>query len=134
MDIERLDQPILLRNTLAYEAAHANAFEHAVREAVLFAKKHAPQLLVEVFIDRVNHRCYSFQLYANSGAILRHWQVSDPHITEVMRYCTVQSLEVYGSPSEAVRDGMLRAVGREKITFVPSLVGFHRLGQSGGDA
>lgn len=134
METERSEEPILLRNTMSYEARHADDFEQAIREAVRFAKERAPQLMVQVFIDRARRLCYSFQLYANSSDVIRHWQVSDPHIADVMRYCVVQSLEVYGSPSEAVRDGILRAVGREKATFVPGLIGFHRFPSTGTDA
>lgn len=120
--------PILLRNTMAFARQHAAAFKKAIAEAVEFASKHAPQLMVQTFIDDENGLCYSFQLFEDSDAILRHWKVSDPNIAEVMKYCVVRSMEVYGSPSDAVRDGILQSVGDATTTFVPGLVGFVRLG------
>lgn len=128
METEQPEGAILLRNTMAYDREHADEFEQAIRNAVLFAEKNAPQLMVQVFIDHEKSLCYSFQLYANSEAILRHWEVSDPHITEVMRYCVVKSMEVYGSPSESVRNGILQSVGSDKVTFTPGLVGYYHLG------
>lgn len=127
METERPERAILLRNTMAYDREHTTEFERAIRNAVLFAEKNAPQLMVQVFIDHEKCLCYSFQLYANSEAVLRHWEVSDPHISEVMRYCVVQSMEVYGTPSESVRNGILEAVGKDKVTFTPGLVGYYHL-------
>lgn len=119
---------ILLRNTMAYDRAHADEFKEAIHNAVRFAQENAPQLMVQVFLDAEQGLCYSFQLYANSDAILRHWEVSDPHIAAVMKHCEVRSMEVYGRPSEAVRAGILGSVGSAKVTFTPGLVGYHHLG------
>ena len=122
--------PILLRNTMAFDRRHADEFKRAILNAVDFARKHAPQLLVQVYIDDEKALCYSFQLFQDSEAILRHWQISDPNITEVMKYCVVRSMEVYGSPNEAVRLGILKSVGDTSVSFTPELVGFFRLGKT----
>jgi hypothetical protein len=45
-----------------------------------------------------------------------------------MKYCTVQSMEVYGSPNEAVRTSILSSVGEHKVTFTPELVGYYHFG------
>ncbi|MBB1594393.1 hypothetical protein [Achromobacter sp. UMC46] len=124
----RPEQAILLRNTMAFDRGHADEFKQAIHAAVRFAEQHAPQLMVQVFIDAEQALCYSFQLYADSDAILRHWEVSDPHIAAVMKHCVVKRMEVYGSPSDAVRSGILAAVGSDKVTFTPELVGYYRLG------
>jgi len=129
MKTQQHDGAILLRNTMAYDREHTDEFIHAIQEAVSFAKVHAPQLMVQVFLDQDSALCYSFQLYANSEAILRHWKVSDPHITAVMRHCVVKSMEVYGSPNEEVRNGILASVGSDKVTFTPGLTGYYHLGQ-----
>lgn len=113
---------------MAFQRAHATEFKGAIAKAVDFAHKHAPQLMVQVYIDDESALCYSFQLYKDSDAILRHWQVSDANIAEVMKYCVVRSMEVYGSPSEAVRTGILNAVGESSVSFTPELVGFIRFG------
>ncbi len=118
---------ILLRNTMAYDRAHADEFKQAIDAAVQFAQRHAPQLMVQVFLNADAGLCYSFQLYEDSEAILRHWEVSDPHIAAVMQHCVVQRMEVYGSPNDAVRNGILGAVGSDKVTFTPGLVGYHHL-------
>ena len=120
--------PILLRNTMAFDRRHAAEFKQAIINAVEFANQHAPQLMVQTYVDEENCLCYSFQLFQDSEAILRHWQVSDPNIAEVMKYCEVRSMEVYGSPSEAVREGILSSLGEAKVSFTPALVGFLRLG------
>lgn len=121
---------VLLRNTMAFNRQRANEFKQAIYNAVRFAEEHAPQLMVQVFVDDEKALCYSFQLYPDSEAILRHWEVSDPHISEVMKHCVVQSMEVYGSPNEAVRTGILGAVGDDKVTFIPELVGYYHLGST----
>ncbi|MEC5397449.1 hypothetical protein [Uliginosibacterium sp. H1] len=119
---------ILLRNTMAFDRAHVAEFRRAILSAVEFAKQNAPQLMVQVYIDEAQGLCFSFQLFPDSEAILRHWQVSDPNIAEVMKYCQVRSMEVYGSPNDAVREGILGSVGEASVSFTPELVGFHRLG------
>lgn len=129
MTTEHSQGAILLRNTMAFDREHASEFKRAIREAVLFAEKNAPQLMVQVFVDDDQALCYSFQLYADSQAILRHWEVSDPHIAAVMKHCTVERMEVYGSPSDAVRKGILDALGSDKVSFVPGLTGYHHLMQ-----
>lgn len=45
-----------------------------------------------------------------------------------MKYCVVRSMEVYGSPSKAVRDGILGGVGEANVSFTPELAGFVRFG------
>lgn len=120
--------PILMRNTMAFDQQHAAEFKRAVANAVEFASKHAPQLLVQTYIDDGNGLCYSFQLYPDSEAILRHWQVSDANIAEVMKHCEVRSLEVYGNPDQAVRDAILAGLGEARVSFTPGLAGFLRLG------
>ncbi|WP_454677252.1 hypothetical protein [Achromobacter marplatensis] len=123
----RPEHAILLRNTMAFDREHAAEFKQAIHDAVQFARQNAPQLMVQVFIDADQALCYSFQLYKDSDAILRHWEVSDPHIAAVMKHCVVKRMEVYGSPSEAVRNGILAAVGSDKVTFTPELVGYYHL-------
>lgn len=128
MSTEKTCSPILLRNTMAFDPQHAAEFKEAIVKAVEFARKHAPQLMVQTFVDDEKGLCYSFQLFQDSDAILRHWQVSDPNIAEVMKYCVIRSMEVYGSPSKAVRDGISGSVGEAKVSFTPELVGFFRPG------
>ena len=100
MSSKQMQGTILLRNTMVFDRQHAAEFKQAIHNAVEFANKHAPQLMVQVYIDDEQALAYSFQLFQDSEAILRHWKVSDPNITEVMKYCMVRSMEVYGSPSE----------------------------------
>jgi catechol 2,3-dioxygenase-like lactoylglutathione lyase family enzyme len=120
-------EAVLIRNTMAFDRQHAAEFRQAILNAVDFANKHAPQLMVMTYIDDENGLCYSFQLFRDSEAILRHWKVSDPNITEVMKHCVVRSMEVYGRPSEAVRNGILGSVGDATVSFTPELAGFFRL-------
>ena len=117
---------ILLRNTMAFERRHAAEFKQAIRRAVEFAKANAPQLMIKVYIDDEQGLAYSFQLFESSEAILQHWTVSDPNIAEVMKYCEVRAMDVYGDPSEAVRDGILQGVGAASVSFIPEFVGFYR--------
>lgn len=120
---------ILICNTMAYDRGHAAEFKLAVIDAVEYASKNAPQLMVQVYLDEENALCYSFQLFQNSEAILHHWKISDPNISEVMKYCVIQSMEVYGHPNEAVRNGILGSVGKAGVSFTPELSGFHRFGR-----
>ncbi|WP_338767442.1 hypothetical protein [Massilia sp. METH4] len=128
MSNDKTTGPILLRNTMAFDRQHADDFKKAVVDAVAFAQKHAPQLMVQTYIDDEKGLCYSFQLYQDSDAILRHWQISDANIAEVMKYCVVRSMEVYGTPNDAVRKGIVGSVGEANVSFTPELAGFFRLG------
>lgn len=104
---------------------HETEFRRAIAQAVDFAERHGPQLMVDVFVDVENGTATSFQLYADSDAVLRHWDLSDPYIAEVMRHCTVARFEVFGSPSDSVRAGFERMPDLE-VTPHPRVTGFLR--------
>ena len=70
---------------------------------------------------------HSFQLYRDSESILLHWSMSDPHIREVMEHCTVQRLDVYGRPNEAVMEQLQRPTDQQvPVTVTPHFTGFIR--------
>ncbi|MER7010829.1 hypothetical protein ABT324_05300 [Saccharopolyspora sp. NPDC000359] len=117
--------PILFRNTMRITDGHLEEYKAAIGKALDFATEHGPQLAVEVFIDEDRMECTSFQLYADSDAVLRHWELADPYIQGVMEHCVVQDFEVFGDPDDRVRSGL-----RPETKFTPHLVGFHRLGGS----
>ena len=97
-----------------------------MRRAVEYAERHGAQLTVQVFVDDAQRIAHSFQLSPDSAAVLRHWSLSDPYISDVMRHCTVESLQVYGEPDDAVAeglsevlaDGVVRLVGPHHVGFV----------------
>lgn len=115
---------LLFRNTMHITPGHLEPFRRAVRRAVEFAERHGPQLLVDVFVDEEELTCTSFQLYADSDAVLRHWELSDPYIKEVMEHCTVGRFEVFGNPSDAVRAGLPPAVDGTEVAITPRLTGY----------
>lgn len=122
-------QPLLMHNTMRITAGRLAEFMQAVRRAVEYVERHGPQLMVQVFVDEAQEKAHSFQLYPDSAAVLRHWSLSDPYISDVMRHCTVESLDLYGEPDEAVTeglssmlaDGVVRLVGPLHVGFVRSL-------------
>lgn len=101
---------LLLKNTMRITEGHLEEFRAAIRRSVEFVEANGPQLMVQVFIDEEAMLAHSFQLYADSAAILRHWELSDHVISDVMRHCTVERLEMYGEPDRAVADGLRGAV------------------------
>ena len=122
-------QPLLLHNTMRITPGRLEEYKLAVRRAVEYVEGHAPQLAVQVFVDDAQRIAHSFQLYPDSAAVLRHWRLSDPYISDVMRHCTVESLVLYGEPDEAVAeglssvlaDGVVRLAGPHHVGFVRSL-------------
>ncbi len=122
------DRPLLMHNTMRITTGHLEEYKQAVRRAVEYVERHGPQLTVQVFIDDAQGIAHSFQLYPSSAAVLRHWSLSDPYISDVMRHCTVESLVLYGEPDEAVRDGLssmladgvVRLAGQHHVGFVRS--------------
>ena len=120
--------PLLLHNTMRITAGHLEGFRRAVEKAVAFVEEHGPQLAVQVFIDDERLVAHSFQLYPDSGAIVRHWSLSDPFIRDVMEHCTVERLEMYGEPEEDVVGDVFRpdVAGVVPRTVVPRLIGFVR--------
>ncbi|HZA17459.1 MAG TPA: hypothetical protein VE645_11315 [Pseudonocardiaceae bacterium] len=88
--------------------------------------------MAEIFTDEQRLLAYSFQLYRDSESILIHWKMSDPHIREVMEHCTVQRLDVYGRPNEAVMEQLRRPADQEvPVTVTPHFTGFTRFLASG---
>jgi hypothetical protein len=114
---------LLFRNTMAITPGHHEEFRRAIVAAVTFAEAHAPQVMVDVFIDEDEGTATSFQIYADSDAVLRHWELSDPYIEEVMKHCEVARFEVFGDPSAEVRAGFGRMSGMN-TTIRPRLVGY----------
>jgi len=124
---ERDPEPrLLFRNTMQITPGHEAEFRRAIAAAVGFAEEHAPQLMVDVFVDEEHGTATSFQIYPDSAAVLRHWELSDPYIAEVMKHCTVERFEVFGAPSDAVRDGFAQMPDLEVVPQ-PRLTGYLRL-------
>ena len=119
---------LLFRNTMKIAPGRLDEYRRAIEAAVDFAEQHAPQIMVDVFIDEEQLTATSFQIYTDSDAVLEHWKLSDPYIAEVMKYCTVEKFEVFGSPSEAVRDGFGQMSGI-RATMQPRLTGYLKLRQ-----
>ena len=122
-DLNGSDQRLIFRNTMQILPGHLEAYRQAIHDAVRFAEAHAPQVMVDVFIDEASLSATSFQIYADSDAVLRHWEVSDPYIGAVMEHCTVARFEVFGDPSDEVRAGMGRTPDMP-VTVSPRLVGY----------
>jgi hypothetical protein len=120
------DGPILFHNTMQIADGHLSEFRQAIKDAIDFVEEHGPQRMVEVFIDDDQMLCHSFQLYDDSAAILRHWELSDPYIQGVMEHCTVKEFTVYGQPNDAVMDGMAGGTVEFEFTVVPHFTGFIR--------
>lgn len=120
--------PLLLHNTMRITEGHVAEFRAAIDRAVTFVEEHGPQLAVQVFVDEENLLAHSFQLYPDSAAIVRHWQLSDPYIQGVMEHCTVERLEMYGEPEEDVVGDAFRpdVAGDVPRAVVPRLIGFVR--------
>lgn len=119
---------LLFHNTMRIREGHLDEFRAAVVKAVDFVREHGPQLMVEVFIDAEAMRAHSFQLYADDESVLKHWELSDPHIREVMEHCEVERFEVFGRPGEQVRTGLHTPTGTSfPVTVTPRLTGFTRM-------
>jgi hypothetical protein len=121
------DRRLLFRNTMRIEPGHLEQYREAIVDAVEFARTHAPQVMVDVFIDEEDLTATSFQIYADSDAVLRHWEVSDPYIERVMAHCTVAAFEVFGEPSAEVLAGFGRTPDMP-VRVVPRLTGYLKRG------
>lgn len=117
---------LLFRNVMKIKEGHLQQFREAVNAAVDFVEENAPQLMVRTFIDEVEMRAVSYQLYRSSADVLRHWQMSDAHIESVSEHCTVEKLEIYGDPSEDVAQGVAQFIEDGRGTIMPPLKGFSR--------
>ncbi|WP_430439412.1 hypothetical protein [Shinella sp.] len=117
---------LLFRNVMRIKTGRLQPFCVAVRAAVDFVEKNAPQLMVRAFIDEAEMRAVSYQLYRNSADVLHHWEMSDAHIQRVSEHCTVERLEVYGNPSDAVVRGLSLFLEDGRGVIMPSLNGFSR--------
>ena len=101
-----MTEQLLFRNLMRITPGHLEPFREAVRSAIAFVEEHAPQLMVQTFIDEKEMQAVSIQLYRNSEDVLRHWQMPDAHINDVSAHCSVERLEVYGNPSKEVAAGL----------------------------
>ncbi|WP_077960562.1 hypothetical protein [Ensifer adhaerens] len=121
-----MTEQLLFRNLMKITPGHLDEFREAVKRAIAFVEAHAPQLMVQTFIDEKDMRAVSIQLYRNSEDVLRHWQMSDAHINDVSAHCTVERLEVYGAPSVAVAAGVAPFIADGRGFIMPPLTGFSR--------
>ncbi|MGW0659969.1 hypothetical protein [Streptodolium elevatio] len=122
------DAILLFHNTMRITAGHLEGFRKAIADAVGFAERHGPQLMVEVFVDEPEMTAHSFQLFRDSDAVRTHWRLADPYIQGVMEHCRVESFEVYGEPDAEVTAGIREGVGEGAVTFAPQVAGFLRFG------
>ena len=118
------EQRLLFRNTMRIHEGQVEPFRAAIERAVDFAEAHAPQVMVDVFIDEAERLAWSFQVYEDSDAVRRHWQLSDPYIQGVMEHCVVERFEVYGTPDDAVLEALTG--GDLPLSIHPRLTGFLR--------
>lgn len=123
---------LLFHNTMRITDGHLDAFRAAIAAAVDFAERYGSQLMVQVFIDEQNMLAHSFQLFPDSAAVRRHWEIADPHIQEVMAHCRVQRFEVYGEPEPDVLAGVRGAIGEGELAIAPRAAGFRRFGAPAG--
>ncbi len=121
-----MSEQIIIRNVMRITEGRLERFREAVRQAVEFVEQHGPQLTVRTFIDEAGMRAVSFQLYRNSDDILRHWQMSDPHIQAVSEHCTVETIEICGSVSKEVEAGFAAFVADGRGRIVQPFAGFSR--------
>ncbi|MBX4871088.1 hypothetical protein HJA87_15785 [Rhizobium bangladeshense] len=121
-----MTEQILLRNQMKITDGRLAPFSDAVRQAIEFVEKHGPQLMVQAYIDEWNMRAVSFQLYRNSADVLRHWHLSDPYIKAVCEHCTVEKLDVYGTPNEQVVAGLAQFLEDGRALIIRPLAGFSR--------
>jgi len=101
-----MSESIMLINTMQINEGKLEDFKESVKKSLEFVEANGPQLLVEVYLDEKNMRAYSFQFHRNSESMLSHWQMSDPYIRDVMQHITVERLDIYGQPNDAVMEGM----------------------------
>lgn len=128
MKAPEITAPILFRNTMRVAEGRWDEFSRAIRGAVEFAYRSAPQLMVQTFADAGGGRAHSFQLYADSDAIRAHWRLSATHIDDVMEYCAVERLDVYGEPDRQVIDTLRSTLGGVPLSVHPRMAGFTRYG------
>lgn len=122
-----MSDQIIQLSTFAIRDGKLRQFRDSIRKAVSFAKENGRQLLVEVFIDADSMRAHSLQIMPDSPSILRHWQLADPYISEVMESCDMLELQVFGQPSQEVLDGLASLPDQGvKLTVTPRFEGFSR--------
>lgn len=120
--------PILFITTFQIEEGALDKFKEAVRNSTDFLEANGPQLFAEVCIDENEMRAHGVQIHRDSESILRHWQLSDPHMRNVMQHITTTRVDIYGQPNEAVIEGMQRLSSQGVVISVtPGFVGFSRL-------
>lgn len=119
-------EPLLLHNTMRITEGHLDEFKQAIDESVRFVEQHGPQLMVQVFVDDEAMLAHSFQLYADSAAIRRHWALSAGVIDGVMEHCTVERLDLYGEPDDTVARGLNGALADVPRRILGRHTGFVR--------
>ncbi|MFM9368651.1 hypothetical protein [Streptomyces sp. Da 82-17] len=124
------DQTLLIfRNTMRITDGHLDGFRAAIADAVDFARRHGPQLMVETFVDEERMLAHSLQIYRDSDAVRLHWKLADPYIQEVMKHCRVEHFEVFGEPDADVREGLRTGLGDQAPpSYAPRAAGFLRFG------
>ncbi len=122
-----MSELIIFITTNRIDKGSLKEVKEATRKSTEFFEANGPQLMADVFINESEQVFYGLQVHKNSESILSHWNISDPHMKDVMQYITTTQVDIYGQPNEAVMEGMRRLSSKGTvITVTPRFAGFSR--------
>jgi hypothetical protein len=120
--------PIVFVTTFEIHEGKLNAFKEGARRSMEFIEANGPQVMAGVYLDEANLRAHGVQIHRDSESILKHFQLADPYMKDVMPHITTRRVDFYGQPGEAVMQVAQKiASGGAVLTVTPRFAGFERL-------
>jgi quinol monooxygenase YgiN len=124
--------PIVYIDRSEIQSGKVNDVRLAVAELVAFVRAQEPQLISYGFyIDDEALTMYVVAVHPDSSSLERHLTVGGPLFRKVGEFIDLQAIDVYGEPSDAVREQLqqkARMLGTSATVAVHGLAtGFARL-------
>jgi hypothetical protein len=124
-------EPIIFVDTFAISEGKVEDLKQIAKEMVELVQVNEPRVLVyHIYIDGDARTMTGVQMHPDSASIETHFAVAGPHFGKVMECLEGHgTMNVFGSPSEAVRQQMTQMAGSMgiKVNFRDLTAGFGRL-------
>ena len=126
-----MGEPFIFINTYAVKPGKLDEYKEAFRRTAEVVKRREPRVLYfACHIDEDRTHATTVQVHADAESMAFHMEVVGDHIQAAQQFLdfSSMSIQIYGSPTDALLDQMSRLSGAGvQVTVRPAAIAFDRL-------